>query len=138
MKQSPMPPRTTPMPHGKPLERRTPLQGSGQLERGTPIRKVSAKRAKANRERRAMVDRLYPDRQPMCGRPGCPRWADDLHEPLTRARGGSITDPDNQVPLCRPCHDELTFTPESELGWAYELGLLRHSEPVSKPWQVIA
>jgi hypothetical protein len=53
--------------------------------------------------------------------------ADDVHEPLTRARGGSITDPGNAVPLCRQCHDEITFQPESELGWAYDLGLLRHS-----------
>jgi hypothetical protein len=73
-----------------------------------------------------MADRLYPER-PMCGRPGCPRLADDLHEPLTRARGGSITDPGNQVPLCREDHDIVTFRPESELGWAYEIGLLIHS-----------
>jgi hypothetical protein len=73
-----------------------------------------------------MVNALYPER-PQCVRPGCPRLADDIHEPLTRARGGSITDPDNQVPLCRPCHDEVTFRPESELGWAYEIGLLVHS-----------
>lgn len=53
--------------------------------------------------------------------------ADDIHEPLTRARGGSIVDPDNQAPLCRPCHDEVTFRPESELGWAYAIGLLVHS-----------
>ncbi len=32
-----------------------------------------------------------------------------------------------RVPLCRPCHDEVTFRPESELGWAYDAGLLRHS-----------
>ena len=58
---------------------------------------------------------------------GCGRWADDVHEPLTRARGGGIADPGNAVPPCRPCHDVLTFRPESELEWAYELGLLVHS-----------
>lgn len=73
-----------------------------------------------------MVTRLYPER-PQCARPGCPHLADDLHEPLTRARGGSITDPGNQLPLCRRCHDEVTFRPESELGWAYDAGLLVHS-----------
>jgi len=96
------------------------------LNRTTPIRKVSAKRAAENCERRAMIARLWPER-PNCARPGCVRLADDVHEPLTRGRGGSITDPDNAVPLCRPCHDEVTFTPESELAWAYECGLLRHS-----------
>lgn len=96
------------------------------LRRKAWMKRVSDKRARENRERRAMVAELYPER-PQCARPVCPRPADDIHEPLTRARGGSITDPGNQVPLCRPCHDEVTFRPESELGWAYDLGLLRHS-----------
>lgn len=121
---------------GKRLER-----GAG-LGRRTEIRKVSAKRQAENRERRAMVAAMFPER-PLCvvymlsqDNPGvipdgvlsqCGRWADDVHEPLTRARGGSIVDPENAVPPCRPCHDVLTFRPESELRWAYELGLLRHS-----------
>lgn len=123
-----------------PLERKTPLRQSGQLTRSgplprvawrpaavyQPLRPVSAKRAAENRQRRAMVAALWPER-PRCKVPGCPRLADDVHEPLTRARGGSITDPGNAVPLCRPHHDEVTFRPESELGWAYELGLLAHS-----------
>lgn len=96
------------------------------LRRKAWMKRVSGKRARENRERRAMVTRLYPER-PQCARPACPRLADDIHEPLTRARGGSITDPANQVPLCRPCHDEVTFRPESELAWAYEIGLLVHS-----------
>lgn len=74
-----------------------------------------------------MAARYWPDGQAMCAVPACPRWADDLHERLTRARGGSITDPGNVVPLCRPHHDDLTFKPTSELGWAYDLGLLVHS-----------
>jgi hypothetical protein len=114
MKQSGMPGRSKPLTPGE------------WLGRNVPIRPVSAKRARENRERRAMVRQLYPER-PRRGRPGCPRMADDLHEPLTRARGRSITDPGNQVPLCRPCHDEITFRPESELQWAYDLGLLIHS-----------
>lgn len=94
--------------------------------RRSKLRPVSGGRRAENRQRRAMVAELYPER-PQCGRPECPRLADDLHEPLTRARGGSIIDKANQIPLCRPCHDEVTFRPESELGWAYDLGLLRHS-----------
>jgi hypothetical protein len=58
-----------------------------------------------------------------CGRPECHRRADDLHEPLSRARGGSITDEANVRPLARECHDEITLGPD----WAYEAGLLRHS-----------
>lgn len=102
------------------------LMHGGGLARRTPVRQVSAKRAAENRKRRAMIDALYPER-PRCARPGCTALADDIHEPLTRGRGGSITDPENAVPLCRACHDEITFRPESELGWAYEAGLLRHS-----------
>jgi hypothetical protein len=94
------------------------------LQRGTRIRPVSKKRAAKNRERRAMRNRRWPaGERPRCARPGCPRLADDLHEILTRARGGSITDEANTVPLCRQDNDELTLEP----AWGYELGLLRHS-----------
>lgn len=98
-----------------------------------------------------MVAALWPER-PLCAvyalsqdNPGlipdkvlsqCGRWADDVHEPLTRARGGSIVDPGNAVPPCRPCHDVLTFRPESELGWAYDLGLLAHSWDAPKAGEV--
>jgi len=102
------------------------LHGSARLKRRAELKAVSARRAAENRQRRVMVDALWPDR-PRCVRPGCSRLADDVHEPLARARGGSITDPGNAQPLCRPCHDEVTFRPESELGWAYETGLLIHS-----------
>lgn len=132
------------------LSRRTaPLKRTARLQRGgwpekdaglartapqrsAGLRPVSAKRRAENRERRRVAGALWPERPP-CGRPGCGRLADDVHEPLTRARGGSITDPGNMIPLCRPCHDELTFTPESELGWAYELGLLVHSWEGGRP-----
>lgn len=100
---------------------------SAALERHTPIAPVSDRRAAQRRERSAIIRVLFPEGT-RCARPGCCRYADDVHEPLTRARGGSITDPANMIPLCRECHDEITFRPEkSELGWAYELGLLVHS-----------
>jgi hypothetical protein len=94
-----------------------------------PIRPVSKKRARENRVRRAIADRLWPDRREGtvmcgCGRPECHRPADDLHETLSRARsGGDITSPDIWVPLSRVCHDEITLGP----GWAYKAGLLKHS-----------
>lgn len=89
----------------------------------SPIRRVSRKRAAENRQRRQVIAAAFPERPP-CRVPDCARWADDAHETLTRARGGSITDIDNIVPLCRPHHDEITFT---EPSWAYDLGLLKHS-----------
>lgn len=121
MKRSPMPARVVPLKRGGFTAR-----GDAELSRRAPLRAVSAARAAENRLRRKIVDQLFPER-PACFRPGCGRWADDVHEPLTRARGGSIVDPENMVPLCRPCHDLVTFAPESELDWAYEAGLLRHS-----------
>ena len=130
------------------FERRTPLARGKGLERGAglvrraPLRAVSLARQAENRLRRAMVRQLFPER-PLCvvydlfqQDPGlvphevingCGRWADDVHEPLTRGRGGSITDPQNAVTPCRPCHEVLTVTPDSELQWAYAAGLIRHS-----------
>lgn len=87
------------------------------------LKATSAKRDKENRERQAMVLELWPDRTPRCVVLDCTRLADDVHEPLTRARGGSITDPENAAPICRPHHSEL----DSEPAWAYEQGLLLHS-----------
>lgn len=102
-------------------------RGRKVIARRTPIKAVSAKRARENRERRAMLEEMFPEPENvMCVVPGCCDGADDAHEPMTRGRGGSITDPDNVVPICRQHHAEVTFKPESELGWAYELGILRH------------
>lgn len=87
------------------------------------MRAQSKKRQRENRQRRKVIAETFPERPP-CAVPACVRWADDVHEPLTRGRGGSITDPANMAALCRPHHDEITFT---EPAWAYELGLLKHS-----------
>ena len=105
----------------------TEVKGAATRKR---IKPVSAKRAARNRERAAMADRLWPDRREGtvmcgCGRPDCSRRADDLHEPLSRARGGSITDEANARPLARECHDEVTRGPD----WAYAAGLIKHDAP---------
>lgn len=105
------------------LGRKTPLNGGEALARVTPLRPVSSKRRAQNRVRRDAVYATFGD-APGCVVPGCLSLADDVHEPLTRARGGSITDPANMAPLCRPHHTEITDT---EPPWAYELGLLVHS-----------
>ena len=51
----------------------------------------------------------------------CGGLAIELHEPLTRARGGSILDPANTVAVCRSCHDWIHVNPAA----ATDLGLLR-------------
>ena len=123
MKRSPMPQRRTPLKQGKPPERKTPLRSTGNLDRSAPLPKQSKKRQRENRERRAMANALFPDGRPACVVPWCGCLADDLHEPLTRARRGPITDPDNAVPTCRGHNDELTHEPD----WGYDLHLLVHS-----------
>lgn len=77
------------------------------------MRAVSKKRARQQRERRKLAQRFHD--APACvGRlVGCAGLAVDLHEVLSRARGGSITDLDNVVPLCRPCHDYVTTHPDA-------------------------
>lgn len=91
--------------------------------RDSPMRQVSKKRAAEIRKRRAMLQAKYPGIV-LCEVPYCNRVADDAHEPLTRARGGSITDPANAFAICRPHHREVT---DEEPQWAYDLGILVHS-----------
>jgi hypothetical protein len=91
---------------------------------------VSRKRAALIRERRAMLRAKYPG-VTLCEVPYCNRAADDAHEPLTRARGGSITDPANVKAVCRPHHDEITF---EEPEWSYGLGFLEHSWQRRERW----
>lgn len=119
MKRSPMPRPTKPMARTSELPRTAGLSRKGRLN------PVSKKRAAANRVRRKVVDALFPDR-PECAVQGCIRLADDVHEPLTRGRGGSIVDPENMQPLCRTCHTLIT---DEQPAWAYDLGLLLHSWP---------
>lgn len=124
MRRTPLVART-PLGRGKPLGRHARLETHSTLHRGGPLRQVSTKRARENRQRAAVIDQLWPGRIVQCWREGCPRLADDVHEIRTRARGGSITDPANLAPLCRACHDETT----NEAPWAYSQGLLVHSWP---------
>lgn len=114
--------RRTPLTAQKGLTRRAGLASSTGLARVTPLRPMSARRRAENRERREIAHATLGD-APLCAVPGCGRFADDVHEPLTRARGGSITDPNNMVPLCRGCHDSVQLGPQ----WAYDLGLMVHS-----------
>ena len=101
------------------------MKPGGPLKRSKGLSAVSAKRARQNRERRAMADRRWPDRRDgtvMCVVPRCPLPADDLHEILPRGRSGSITEEENTVPTCRRHNEELTKSP----AWGYRAGLLKH------------
>lgn len=91
------------------------------------MRRVSAKRAALQRDRQATVQAVL-DRDRACRAaslvPEVRCWGPlDVHEILTRARGGSITDPDAALALCRNHHDWVHNHPVV----AHERGLLAHS-----------
>ena len=113
------------------------------MKRGGPLRRVSKKRASIQGQRRKLVREQLALR-PQCeaGEPiqlyyvdhfgrefareklktdRCHGRATDIHEPLTRARGGSIIDVHNTIAVCRRCHDWIHDNPQV----ATELGLLR-------------
>jgi len=76
----------------------------------TRLKPQSAKRRRENRERRKAMIAAFGE-SPRCRFPACTRPADDAHEILSRARGGSITDPANVAPLCRVHHTFVTEHP---------------------------
>lgn len=114
------------MKRGEPPKRKTPLK------RGGKIKSVSVKRARENRVRAKIKSQVLRTRS-VCEagqainavdrHHQCHRSPDDIHEPLTRARGGSITDPDNMIVVCRACHNWIHQHPKA----ATTVGLLIHS-----------
>jgi hypothetical protein len=76
------------------------------------------------RDRRRLIAELTADGPQICPVPNCTALADSPHEPHTRGRGGSITDPANVVMLCWFHNWQISA---EEPAWAYELGLLKHS-----------
>ena len=61
------------------------------------------------RQRRSLVAQML-DEKPVCERCDQAR-STDIHEVISRARGGSILDPANLVALCRQCHSFITQNP---------------------------
>lgn len=114
------------------------------LNRKTPLRRASKKRSLQKNKRRQFV-KWELGKRPWCeagdlirlhrmqtfgddygikldrGSYTCSRRSTELHEPLTRARGGDILDPAHTVAVCRNCHRWIHHHPNS----ATKLGLLR-------------
>lgn len=108
------------------------------------MRRQSHKARQVAEERRNLDWSLLAARGSACegchltpvGRRPDPRPWSEKHEILTRARGGSPTDPDNILCLCRDCHKWIT---EHETA-ARELGLVRgrtagEHTATFRPWQ---
>lgn len=88
------------------------------------MRAVSPRRAKENRLRAKVLAEMRAEYVPCEMRlPMCTGRAVDWDERLTRARGGSVTDPANRIMACRLCHDWKTTHPLE----AHELGLMPHA-----------
>ena len=73
------------------------------------------------KRRRVLVAELLEE-YPICMRCGSHR-SEDIHEIVSRARGGSILDPENLVALCRSCHSFITQNPAT----AHAEGWSKHS-----------
>jgi hypothetical protein len=74
-------------------------------------------------ERRKLVALILAT-NPICEVPWCLARSVDVHEPLTRARGGDILDPENCRAVCRLHHDLIHANAEA---WIEDLGFLKHS-----------
>lgn len=82
------------------------------------MRARSNRKAAEQRARVRMLKAKYgPDPEAILCE-GCGRSvAHDPHEPLSRARGGSVTDPDNVEALCRTCHQGKHATNDLRHSW---------------------
>lgn len=112
-----------------PLRRSTPLKRGPGPERRTRLSPMSKKRRKVSVARRDFVADIL-SRRTRCEAGSlirshdtqhrCFGYSTDVHEVLTRARGGDILDPDNVRAICRRCHDWIHDHPTESLN----LGLL--------------
>jgi hypothetical protein len=89
--------------------------------RRSPLRRQSAKAVRLRAARRELAQRLLPAG---CGFPGCSRAAAELHEPLTRGRGGDAGDVEQAEPVCREHHDLIHMMPSwsRRHGWLTSMG----------------
>ena len=90
-------------------------------------RRSSAKEAEL-RARVKLRTELLDERGPWC-EGGCGRVWDDMHEVLSRARGGDPLDKHNILCLCRTCHQAVTAKPAK----AEEYGFSRRATPDEQP-----
>jgi hypothetical protein len=97
------------------LVRRTGLKRSGTLKR-TPLRRVSKKRAKQNREYSRLREEFLKTK-PICD--CCGGRATEIHHKRGRFQK-RLLEQDYFAPLCHACHMKAHANPK----WAYSVGLM--------------
>lgn len=102
------------------------VMGRDNRLKTTAIKPRSKKRAQLMREIRGPLVREILEERPWCERGlsvmtdlGEVKRSTQVHEKLTRARGGDITDKANCVAVCRACHMWIHDHPAAatEEGW---------------------
>lgn len=86
------------------------------------LRRRSKKTARTYRTERIPLVIETLETRPICERCHAAR-STEVHELKSRARGGSILDPDNLAALCHHCHHWITTNPAA----AHDEGWLKHS-----------
>ena len=97
-----------------------------EIKRGTrPMRKVSPKQSAKNAARKVQLAGRVGSRceAAWMGAPGACWGPLTTHEPWTRARGGPIDDPRNQIPVCAE-HNRMISQDAEVMRWAKEHGFL--------------
>jgi len=92
---------------------RTVLMNKIRRSWNSTLRTRSKKAQAIAPKRRKFVESVLED-EPTCQvtwDDNCQRRSMDVHEPLTRARGGSILSRDNAVATCRHCHRQIHIHP---------------------------
>ena len=137
LKRSEPPKRKTPLKNTQSLNIRANLKPGKALARSDkpiPQRSKTSAKGRAAEGRGDFVRRMIERARGQCEMGTqiwegghrdhrCQRAAVEVHEPLTRARGGRTDDPLNAYATCRACHDWAHANPAE----ATVLGLLRNS-----------
>jgi hypothetical protein len=130
--------RTSSLKPGEPLKRTEwkskPCSSVAPRSKQLAMRSKTSKRGREQAQRAEFVAKMIAEANGLCqawyqirmvdfvAARNCLRLASEVHEPLTRGRGGSILDPENSVPICRNCHMWIDDNKQA----ATSVGLLRH------------
>lgn len=101
------------------MRRKTSLTPAIPLNRQKPLRSMSSKRAKQQRDRVKALKSIDADQQ-VCQRCGVER-ATDAHEVRNRSQGGDPTDLSGIKLLCRSCHEFLTTHPRQAVAEGFTI-----------------